>query len=576
MDLQIEGWISLALGHLEVAYNALHAEMETVKSALEEDVQKQQGIKNTINILIDFINFLKEKKLLLAKLEKFFKKLSNSLEEEELRSIIHTVKYLQQDFKNEFGKFSKSRTGNELKTLILQASVLSNFTKLWSLYREVWGQRLPIMIRPLIDESLEIVRPAKEDSIDESYMKIADEVVRALYDNKNKHLDLKNEQMPIVVPFMTRLYATGLNTPMPVIVAHYLGHKQVWTWLSYAHEVGHYLYRNIRGLSDELKIEVVLRLLADKYPEGITIDYDMFGIWFNWLEEIFADTVGLLILGKEFDRTQMRMLLHMPPEIIHRVNVGADPREGLLQAIDLTHPIPYLRARIAFKVLTLLDPLSPDSDAEQWERFVTNKEDVDTSEVSALVRRRDSSLDFIPKKVSDMDYVRDIVLSVILKEKLYALAPVIYEITDESLKCLQQAGIDKNILNILTGLKNKKFIAKNELWDAVEKQPEGPHSAIEEYKELILRHVLHQGDKRSLEEVFKEEQDLRESQIERAQKAIEDPETYQDNGFEIRHILAAAQRELERLGTADKLEGLSDKVLRVMTQKIQETRKFSR
>jgi hypothetical protein len=317
-------------------------------------------------------------------------------EEERLLS---TAKWLADKFEEQLQE-AKESSPTLLEALAHQADLLRDFTEMWNIYQVAWEQR-----------HKEAGEPDKEGLTLRS-VRAADRVVRSLYEVvQQQKLDLEMpHQLLIVVPFMSGLYAAGFDTPTPYIVGPYWGHHQVWTWLGYAHEVGHHVYRNVKGLSDELKANVAMEL----WSQGE--DYTIQRIWFNWLEEIFADLFGLLQIGPAFARTQQLMLPHLPFRVFRRMAEGSDLRHALLQTADETHPIPHLRVLLAIQALEKLDTSEADIEplGEKWDRLFQG---VDTSKVYTRIQGRSQEL-----PTDDMEKVGDIVLDVILKTDLYALA----------------------------------------------------------------------------------------------------------------------------------------------------------
>ena len=212
--------------------------------------------------------------------------------------------------------------------------------------------------------------------------------------------------MLIVVP-LEAAYALGSDTPTPYILSPYWGHHQVWTWLGYAHEVGHHAYRNVIGLRNELEINVAVEL----WKQGKSHDEQC--IWFNWLEEIFADVFGLLRIGPPFAHTQ-RFMLCLLPEPVVRADLGHHLHR-LLVASDISHPPPYLRMYLAIRALEELGYTEEVRRLKaEWDELF---QDVDTSKMCVLVRGRHFEM---PTEVMQKD--AEMVLDVILNTELEALA----------------------------------------------------------------------------------------------------------------------------------------------------------
>lgn len=351
-------------------------------------------------------------------------KVRGQVREEE--RLVSTAVWLADDFAKKH-KEAKASTQIQLEALARQADWLRIFTEMWTIYQVAWEQR----------HKEEAWDPEIEEGLTLQSIRAGDRVVRNLYEVvQEQELDLiMPHQLLIVVPFGSGLYALGSDTPTPYVIGPYWGHRQVWTWLGYAHEVGHHVYKNINGLSDELKVNVAMEL------RNRGIGHDVQRIWFNWLEEVFADIVGLSQIGPAFAQTQQLMLPYLPrpvarPEVSNR----------LLLATDETHPIPYLRVFLAIRALEKLG--IPEDDIQPLrEKRDTLFSGADTSKVYALVQGR-----YVELPTADMKEVADIVLDVILDADLYALAKtsspakprklrdVFYESLDEEkVKRAQQA-----------------------------------------------------------------------------------------------------------------------------------------
>lgn len=139
------------------------------------------------------------------------------------------------------------------------------------------------------------------------------------------------------------------------------GEKQA-DWIGVAHEVGHFIYRGIPNLREELEVA-----LARKFQEKI-IKYHEMGtsedvdtplsqrrLWLNYLEEAFADLVGILSFGAAFVYSQHVMILSSALSYTY-----SDPPSGsissvvdygkLLVATDFTHPIPFIRGSLGVMI----------------------------------------------------------------------------------------------------------------------------------------------------------------------------------------------------------------------------------
>jgi len=311
-----------------------------------------------------------------------------------------------------------------------KADLLHKYTEMWMICWVSWHQLLETPKKVASGQSLIRSVQAAQNLVQGLY--------RIIYE---QHLDLElKRQMLVVVPFGSDLYATGAELPTPFIVGPYWGHNQVWTWLSYAHEVGHHVYRNVKGLREELKVNLVMELWScgQSYADQ--------RIWFYWLEEIFADLFGLLRIGPAFARSQYLMILHLPDPVTQR---GASSR--VLAAADERHPIPYLRAYFALRALEKVRPgadqsstkasagvgwtnpsdkIKQDPDLlELWKKWTSLlAEEPSKSRVGGQTEPQPSHLFALVKGQSmnrsaqELQDTADVVLDVLLDTELYALA----------------------------------------------------------------------------------------------------------------------------------------------------------
>jgi len=278
-----------------------------------------------------------------------------------------------------------------------QAGLLSQFIRIWNIHQVAWMQRH--------HEAFWYI--AQQEGLSLELVEAADTVARRLYEVvQKKQLNSEvSEQLLTVVPFGTDLYAIGLDMPTPYIVSPYWGHRQLWTWLGYAHEVGHYFYRNTIGLVNELKVNLVMELWSRN------VSHEIQYIWIGWVSEICADIFGCCRIGASIAHTQLLMLSHMP-----RPMSGQPSVNKFLVAADRKHPIPFLRIDLAIRTLEKLGvpalqikPIRDKRDA----LF----QDVDTSKVYAFVRGRSVEI-----STDYMKVIAEIVLDLMLGTKLDALA----------------------------------------------------------------------------------------------------------------------------------------------------------
>jgi len=295
--------------------------------------------------------------------------------------------------------------------LIRRANTLTDLTRSWTLYEEDWEQRF----MPPRDIPTKALRRRAILAGQELVQKICCETTVC----QGLDLDLQCSSI-IVVPFLNRLYAGGFDSPAPYIVAPRWGYTQPWNWVAYAHEAGHHVYRSVKGLRDELKVNLIHELVAQGH------EYPILSLWYNWLEELFADLFGLLQMGPTFAKTQQYIALSaLPSRSIRKLAEGADPRILLLRAHDFTHPTPYLRVDLARKALELSGMLG-EATFDRWDHFFNGLEEELTKYVYVQTFELDDGRTILNENRKEKtDTLREIghqVVQLILETELYSLA----------------------------------------------------------------------------------------------------------------------------------------------------------
>lgn len=144
---------------------------------------------------------------------------------------------------------------------------------------------------------------------------------------------------------------------------------EIGWWPSLAHEVGHTVYRSLPRLDAELRQRFDLpRQGPLPWDEDLDLSH-LRGAMGAWLEEIFADAWGVMMLGPAYLRTMIWMLADADaPE--HVVLCEAVAGEGPAGAVFAKHPPAHLRVLLA---VSLLDEMGQHLAAkrlvEEWRRL---------------------------------------------------------------------------------------------------------------------------------------------------------------------------------------------------------------
>jgi hypothetical protein len=288
----------------------------------------------------------------------------------------------------------KSPAEPSIETLTSRAKALHEVTEMWTIYCVAWEQR-------------------QEDSLLRRAVRVGDRVARHFYDVvEEKNLDLHVEhQWLITLLYLNRLFTRPSLLPTPYIVGPYWGYEEAWNGLSYAHEVGHHVYRNVKGLSDELLVNLMLTLGSQGHKRSVL------RVWCGWLEETFADIFALLRVGPAMVHSAKRLALWVSPAL-GRAPTLADsdsPAPLLLCAHDESHPCTYLRIRLSLEVLKMLagDKVPMVQKLEEgWEQLAHHPKYVYTQEQGVPKRRW----------LKDIQEPATSTLQTLLESPLYALA----------------------------------------------------------------------------------------------------------------------------------------------------------
>jgi hypothetical protein len=220
---------------------------------------------------------------------------------------------------------------------------------------------------------------------------------------------------------MNDLRTGGFEMPLPYITTPRWGYTQPWTWPAYAHEVGHHIYRNVEGLRDELKVNLVHSLLNEGHS------YEMVSLWYNWLEEIFADLFAVLQIGPVFAQTQQyHALLALPFSSLGNLDKEDDARTILLNSYDFTHPNPYLRVCLSYQALSSINPADLDIPNRLEKRWVAFFDGLDITHLTLTVftisKDGPTPNREIKEKTEDIKNIGFKILQFLLNTDLYSLA----------------------------------------------------------------------------------------------------------------------------------------------------------
>jgi chaperone required for assembly of F1-ATPase len=254
------------------------------------------------------------------------------------------------------------REGQRLELLALahKTRLVREYSDMWTIYRVAVQQHQ---------------RPG---TLLEDPLAISDYIAHELYavaHRENLRLNVP-DQVLIAVFFKNEAFTRPSRTaPLPYIVIPRWALRHMWIGNAIAHEVGHNILWNVEGLFDELLVLLVNRLTYEGFS------YDRQRIWGRWIEEMFADTCGAMLMGPAAIRSQERLLVHVPRPLLQNLSTGLveDVINEAREAYDTEHPISYLRAWLsieAFKILTEYEQMKRPDD-EHYSRAQAEIDDLE-------------------------------------------------------------------------------------------------------------------------------------------------------------------------------------------------------
>lgn len=237
---------------------------------------------------------------------------TNAALDNELRSTLVHLIYLIDDF-DEFIQRAQRIT----------EAVDSNVTTPHRMFKQRFYLATRIVrewlsLRPLIVQRLSI-KPTKSTSVKAysdhlvKYLHLADEMAEGWLGKPSRRFFVYFQKTYSISRFEYDQRIPSISIPLDVW-------RDPWHWMGIAHEIGHHVYWNsrkdIHGLIDtDQPIEFLLKTkiyeafstivdknITDKNPINTVWQQHsaMLELWDQWIEEIFADVFGALILGTAY------------------------------------------------------------------------------------------------------------------------------------------------------------------------------------------------------------------------------------------------------------------------------------
>ena len=120
---------------------------------------------------------------------------------------------------------------------------------------------------------------------------------------------------------------------------------EIGWWPALVHEIGHDFFNSVAGLGDELRSAVRLPQGAGKLPGSSARQSDVDAAVGAWMEELFADAFGTMMLGPAYIAT-MRWSFGSPKEPVQAL-AAAPTKQGNFEE----HPPGHVRVAVGCRLL---------------------------------------------------------------------------------------------------------------------------------------------------------------------------------------------------------------------------------
>jgi hypothetical protein len=221
-----------------------------------------------------------------------------------------------------------------------------------------------------VDAILDI---ANQQRSQESDVEILDQLISSCYGPVKNQITNGFMVAPddIIGVFFEDEFLARAHYPVPYIILPAFVEKLQWAWIGAAHEVGHHVYWQVSSLRDELDVRVAEELAT----EGTS--YPIQRLCFHWLEEIFSDLYGLLLMGRAFLLSGQTLYLYnsISANKLNQLPSDPDQQNSTIQKIlfeskSTRHPAPMVRANIGLYAYQKLMDSPTLIDVGQWDANV--------------------------------------------------------------------------------------------------------------------------------------------------------------------------------------------------------------
>jgi hypothetical protein len=304
---------------------------------------------------------------------------------------------------------------NPVMNINANAVKLLDVTRTWATLHDALEQRLSaksFMTRLSLAMNL-LESDRVTDDVVVTANTIGDQVVEEFYKIAfEKNLNLRDRDTKLITVLREdRVHSEAFGEPTPFIVGPLWGYNQAWNYISYAHEAGHHLYRNVDGLNCEILVNVMLTLGANKCTRA------QIRTWGSWLEEIFADLFCLFRVGPAAIHAGQRVALWLGASSSRGQSEADIITDVLLTSRDPNHPVPYLRIYLGLEAVRLFEGCGPGGKgAQEQVKILTERWD-DLAQHPTDIYVNDRKEDF--QKILS---IGQLVLKTILMTPLISLA----------------------------------------------------------------------------------------------------------------------------------------------------------
>ncbi len=214
--------------------------------------------------------------------------------------------------------------------------------------------------------------------------------------------------------FLEDQFLARPGTPVPYIVVPACLRRLPWAWLGVTHEVGHHVYVQLAMLRDELDI------IASEALNRSGLSFAVQQAWFRYLEEVFSDLYGIVLMGAAYINSQQAVFLY--DSVTQKRTRRASPMTPWLNGKDTKHPGLAIRGLMGLYAYQQLGGhFAEDDPLLQWESKIVESVMKTAANTKSDVQTPSNGNSQPEDEFSQMKNAMTMVVDAVLRTPLQAL-----------------------------------------------------------------------------------------------------------------------------------------------------------